>query len=51
VQWDFRPQVQGLRLGLQTLHVLGITVLSHLLSQPSGPGVGLAPLLLLPMSF
>jgi hypothetical protein len=46
---DLHPLIQGLPLDLQTLHVVGIELV-HLLSQPSGSGVGFAPLLLLPVS-
>jgi hypothetical protein len=49
VRRDLHPQIQGLLLDLQTLHVVGIELV-YLLSQPSGSGVGLAPLLLLPVS-
>jgi hypothetical protein len=49
VKGDLRPQIQGLPLDLQTLHVVGIELV-HLLSQPSGSGVGFDPLLLLLVS-
>jgi hypothetical protein len=48
VQRDLHPQIQGLQLDLQMLHVVDIKLV-HLLSQSSGSGVGLTPLLLLPV--